>query len=157
MTEQLRMKFKTFLLANYNHQKENFYDYAHFVTEKLKQFFDINLSLKDDENLMNHALFNFAGGERTYINKDFYHFGKMDILAERAKIGDLLFFQSNDTENITNIGFYLGNLKMLSFNEKNNHLCVTDLYKCPELSQNFVGIKNIENFSQINNNKEITK
>ena len=32
----------------------------------------------------------------------------MDTLAERAKVGDLLFFQSDESENITNIAFYLG-------------------------------------------------
>ncbi len=158
MTEQLRKKFKTFLLENYNHQNSDDYcHYTDFVTEKLKQFFNIKINLKDDENIMNHKLFNFASGERTYINKDFYHYGKMDTLAERAKVGDLLFFQSDESENITNIAFYLGNLKMLSYDERENKPCVKDLYPNPELSKNFIGIKNIENFEKVKQNQELTK
>lgn len=159
MEEQLRKNFRDFLLTQNKEKQQTFYnDFTSFVLKNLEDFFQLKITPKENASLIYHYLFNFGGGERTYIRDTLYHYGKMDVLAERASIGDLLFFQTNDkTEKISNIGFYIGDFKVLYFDEQHQKVCMSNLYKNTKLTKSFVGIKNIESFSKVIQTPENTK
>ncbi|MDE6583144.1 MAG: C40 family peptidase, partial [Clostridia bacterium] len=93
-----------------------------------------------------------------YINENLCHYDKIEVLLERAEIGDLLFFkQDTSKKNISNIGFYIGDLKMLYFDNQHKKVCVTNLNENTKLTSSLVGIKNIENFSRTIQPPEKTK